>query len=85
MPIELCCPRCQSRSDALTASLGEEAMAQIFPDVPCGAMGDGETFEDMIYAALIDRGASPCPSCGEAMRVTEEGLGQLALSMLSRM
>jgi hypothetical protein len=85
MPIEMCCPRCFARFAAAPDSLGEEALTHLFPDVPCGALGDGETFEDMISAALYSHAASPCPSCGEGLRVSEESLGQLALTMLARM
>ena len=85
MPIEMCCPQCFGRFEAAPESLGEETLTGIFPEVPCAALGDGETFEDMISAALGERPASPCPSCGERLRVSEEGLGQLALTMLARM
>jgi len=85
MPIEMCCPRCFGRFDAAPDSLGEEALTRLFPEVPCGALGDGETFEDMISSALSGFATSPCPACGERLCVSEEGLGQLAATMLARM
>ena len=81
MPIEMLCPHCHGRFDTAADSLGEA----LFPIVPSPALGDGETFEDMISAALDERGARSCPECGEGLRVSEEGLGQLALTMMARM
>ena len=70
---------------AQAGSIGDEAMSRIFPEVPGFALGDGETFEDMIFTALDDDRTTDCPTCGETMQVSEESLGQLALSMLARM
>ena len=50
---------------------------------PWYALGDGETFEDMIFAALTARGAIRCPGCGEPVNVTEESLGQVAMEVLA--
>src|SRR5262249_12708343 len=49
---------------------------------PWYALGDGETFEDMIFNTLIAGGSIRCSECGEAVSVTEESLGQLALEGL---
>jgi hypothetical protein len=46
-------------------------------------LGDGETFEDMIFSALTEQGAILCPRCGEAAAVSEESLGRVALNMLA--
>ena len=47
-------------------------------------LGDGETFEDMIFSALTEQGAIYCPRCGEEGSVSEESLGQLALKITNR-
>jgi hypothetical protein len=49
---------------------------------PWYALGDGETFEDMIFSTLFSHGAIRCADCGECATVTEESLGQLALEVL---
>jgi hypothetical protein len=51
---------------------------------PWYALGDGETFEDMIFTALTSRGAIHCPECGEAVSVSEESLGELAMAVLTQ-
>jgi hypothetical protein len=56
----------------------------MFNDRFCEALGDGDTFEDMISVALADDEPAPCPRCGTDLQVSEESLSQLALTMLSR-
>jgi hypothetical protein len=51
-------------------------------DGPWYALGDGETFEDMIFSALIGQGAIPCPECGDPVTVNEESLGQFTREVL---
>jgi hypothetical protein len=50
---------------------------------PWYALGDGETFEDMIFAAVTSRGAIYCPECGQPVSISEESLGRLSLEMLA--
>ena len=52
-------------------------------DGPWYALGDGETFEDMIFSSLTENGFISCPCCGECVSVSEESLGQLAMEMLA--
>jgi hypothetical protein len=52
---------------------------------PWYGLGDGETFEDMIFNALTSEGEIPCPECDEAVSVSEESLGKLAQEMLSQL
>jgi hypothetical protein len=85
MQIELCCPRCAGRVAAVQGNAGEELLDSMFRDEPLGALGDGETFEDMLSTALTGHDPTNCPRCGAVMQVCEESLGQLALSMISRM
>jgi hypothetical protein len=81
MHIELDCPRCLRH---FVVQL-RESESEIWDtsDEPWCALGDGNTFEDMIYAALVERGAVCCSVCGEAVPVTEESLGQLAMEVLA--
>jgi hypothetical protein len=52
---------------------------------PWYALGDGETFEDMIFSALTARGAICCPDCGRPVSISEESLGKMALEMLANL
>ncbi len=85
MQIEMCCPRCFRSFVAPADSAGEELMEQMFQDAPGYALGDGETLEDMISTALAEKDSVHCPQCGVVLQFSEESLGQLAMSMLSRM
>jgi hypothetical protein len=57
----------------------------MFDTGPWYALGDGETFEDMIFATLTESGHIGCPECGEPVAVSEESLGRVAMAMLSQM
>jgi hypothetical protein len=41
-------------------------------DGPWFALGNGDTFKDMIFTALITRGAIRCPECHENVIIHEE-------------
>jgi hypothetical protein len=47
-------------------------------------MGDGETLEDSLHAALSARGTPACPACGVPLPINQEELGQMALEMLGQ-
>lgn len=83
MQIELCCPSCCCRFVAPPESSPEELHEQMFDQGPEFCLGDGETFEDMIFAALTTNGAIYCPECGQAVSISEESLGRLALEVLA--
>jgi hypothetical protein len=85
MQIELCCRNCFCRFVAPPETAHEQVLDRMFDDGPAYALGDGETFEDMIFTALVENGQIQCPECGEAVHVSEESLGQLAMTMLARM
>lgn len=82
MHVDLYCPRCQDRFMASSETSGADIFAQVTEAGPWSALGDGETFEDSVAAALADRGADRCPRCGEAATVNEESLGRLTLALL---
>ena len=85
MQIEMCCPHCFRPSMAPEETAGNEWLERMFDGAPVYALGDGETFEDMISTALADHGPVHCPHCSGILQFSEENLGQLAMSMLARM
>ena len=84
MKIELCCPACACRFVAPPECSADEVIELMFDTGPRYALGDGETFEDMIFNTIMEHGQISCPDCGEAVNVTEESLGQLAMEVLAQ-
>ena len=84
MRVELYCPSCCSRFVAPPETAATEVLDRMEETGPFFSLGDGETFEDMIFATLTENGAIHCPECGQAVAVSEESLGQVALELLSR-
>lgn len=80
--VELSCSECECRFSAPPESSAERIRERMFDDGPWYALGDGATFEDMIFASLTERGAICCPECGDPVSVSEESLGEMALEML---
>lgn len=84
MRIELFCQSCCCRFVAPPETTSGEVLEHMEARGPFFHLGDGETFEDMIFTTLSEQGSIHCPECGQAVTVSEESLGQLALEMLSR-
>ncbi len=84
MQIELFCPCCSCHFVAPPETAAEAIVERMFDEGPPYALGDGETFEDMIFTSLTEHGQISCPECGEPVSVSEESLGRLAMSMLER-
>lgn len=84
MQIELCCSTCACRFAAPPETGCEEVIDRMFDQGPRYALGDGETFEDMIFTTLMEHGQISCPDCGDPVGVTEESLGQLAMEVLAQ-
>jgi hypothetical protein len=82
MQVELSCPRCCCRFAAAPDTPAAEVLDRMAEDGPWYALGDGETFEDMIFSTLFASGRIHCTECGAAVSVTEESLGQLAMEVL---
>ena len=82
MRIELHCQACGCRFVAPARASDNEIRERMFNDGSWYDLGDGHTFEDMIFATLMERGAICCPECGGPVCVSEESLGQLAMEML---
>jgi hypothetical protein len=83
MRIELSCTSCLCHFAASPETSPEELYEQMFDEGPKFCLGDGETFEDMIFATLTTNGNIHCPECGQAVGVSEESLGQWALELLA--
>jgi hypothetical protein len=84
MKVELYCPRCSCRFAAPPDTAAEEILERMLDEGPWHGLGDGETFEDMIFNALTSEGEIPCPQCEAPVCVSEESLGKLAMEMLSQ-
>jgi hypothetical protein len=82
MRVELYCPQCRYRFCAPPDTPAVEVLEQMSAQCSWYALGDGETFEDMIFSTLTAHGAIDCPECGEAVGVSEESLGRLAMEVL---
>jgi hypothetical protein len=52
-------------------------MERMKEEGPWFALANGGTFEDMIWGALLARGAIYCPECGKPVSVREPSLGSL--------
>ena len=82
MQIELYCSSCTCRFVAPPDTPAAEILDRMTEQGPWYALGDGETFEDMIFNALTARGDIRCPDCGDPVSVSEESLGVLAMELL---
>ncbi len=82
MHLELHCSRCLCRFSAPAGTPAEKVVDRMIEDGPWYALGDGETFEDMVYSALTARGAIGCPECAEPVDVSEESLGRFTRELL---
>jgi len=82
MQIELCCSTCSCCFASPPEATADDVLERMFQEGPAYALGDGETFEDMIFTTLTQHGRIACPQCGEPVSVSEESLGQLAMTML---
>ena len=81
MQIELRCPYCACRFSAPPDAPMAEVVDRMTEDGPWFALGDGDTFEDMIFAALLTRGKIACPDCRAPVVVSEESLSRFAVQM----
>ena len=82
MQVELYCPDCFCRFAADPDTPAVEILERMADEGPWYALGDGETFEDMIFSTLLVSGTIRCPDCGGRASVSEESLSQLTLEVL---
>jgi hypothetical protein len=83
MQVELYCAKCSSRFVAPPDTSAAQILSRMAEEGRWYPLGDGETFEDMIFSALTEQGAIYCPHCGEAAAISEESLGLVALDLLA--
>jgi hypothetical protein len=74
MLIELRCPCCPCRLRAAHDAATEDVCRQMTEEGPWFGLADGETFEDMIFNALLTRGVIRCPECRAPVAVGERSL-----------
>jgi hypothetical protein len=67
MKIELLCPSCRSQFSAPADALADNILDRMSEEGPWYGLAPGETFEEMVRAALSDRGRILCPDCGKAL------------------
>jgi hypothetical protein len=82
MQVELFCPHCSCSFAASPDTPAAEILDRMAEGGPWYALGDGETFEDMIFSTLFVCGAIRCTDCGEAVYVSEQSLGRLTMEVL---
>jgi hypothetical protein len=82
MQIELYCPHCSCSFAEEPDAPAAEVLDRMGEEGPWYALGDGETFEDMIFSTLFASGTIRCTECGEAVSVTEQSLNRLAMEVL---
>ena len=82
MRIELHCPYCLNRFAAEPETPAAEVLDRMAEEGPWYALGDGQTYEDMIFTTLMASGNIRCSECGEEAHVTEQSLGQLTMEVL---
>lgn len=82
MRVELHCPCCGHHFSAAPESPMGEVFERLATEGPWSALGDGETLEDLVVAALPNGGGSVCPHCDAPVRVSEESLGRFTLELL---
>jgi hypothetical protein len=82
MQVELFCPHCACSFAAEPETPAAEILDRMAEDGPWYALGDGQTFEDMIFSTLFADGDIHCSECGGQVSVSEQTLGQLTLEVL---
>jgi hypothetical protein len=83
MQVELYCPHCSCRFAASPDTPALEVLERMIREGPWYALGDGQTFEDMIFSQLLEHDAIRCPDCGDPVSVSEESLGQFTREVLA--
>jgi len=82
MQVELYCRRCSSAFTAHPETPAAEVIDRMADAGPWYALGDGQTFEDMIFSTLFACGHIRCGDCGEDACVSEQSLNQLTMEVL---
>jgi hypothetical protein len=69
MRIGLYCPSDCSRFSAPADTPADDILDRMIDEGPWYALAAGETFEEMVRAALSERGRILCPDCGKALSI----------------
>jgi hypothetical protein len=77
LQIHLHCPRCACHFSAAADTPAAEVLDRMNDDAPWFALAEGDTFEDMVFAALASRGRILCPECRGEILVGGESLGRM--------
>jgi hypothetical protein len=83
MQIELRCRRCASHFSAPPDTPYGEVLDRMIDEGPWFGLAEGDTFEDMIFAALATRGVIRCPDCSRPVAVGEQSLARAAYEAFS--
>jgi len=82
MQIELYCRHCERSFVAPPDAPADDILDRMAEEGPWYALGDGQTYEDMIFSTLFACGTIRCVECGESADVNEQSLGQLTMEVL---
>jgi hypothetical protein len=82
MQVELYCPHCCTSFVAEPDAPAQKVLDRMAEEGPWYALGDGETFEDMIFSTMLACGTIRCSECGEPASVSEQSLGRLTMEVL---
>jgi hypothetical protein len=74
MKIELHCADCGSQFSAAADTPLDDILDRMIDEGPWYALAPGQTFEEMVRAALSGRGKILCPECGRSLSIRERGL-----------
>lgn len=73
MNIELNCLDCRSHFSAAADTPADEILERMIDEGPWYALAEGETFEEMVRAALAVRGKILCPDCSKTLSIGAKG------------
>jgi hypothetical protein len=74
MMIGLHCLVCRSEFSAAADTPADDILDRMIEEGSWYALAPGESFEEMVRAALADRGRILCPDCGKALAIRRKGL-----------
>jgi hypothetical protein len=83
MKLELYCPCCDQQFIPGPKTPMAEAFRGLEEIGPWSALGDGETFEDLLYSTLTANPEIACPDCGGTATLGENTLGELSHQLLA--
>ena len=78
MLIHLYCPRCPCHFSAEADAPAAEVLDRMTQEAPWFALAEGDTFQDMVFAALDARGRILCPECRREVLVGGASVGRYA-------